>query len=417
MNARVAALAIAAIAMAAWWFGSRPPEPPTAASPATSAATPAILYWYDPMRPDVHFEQPGKSPFMDMELVPKYAARESETADSAIRVEPAMVASLGIRTAAVRSGTVQPEIVATGRVTTDERSLRRVTARVAGWVETLHVRAEGERVTRGQPLAVIYSPALGAAQGELALALASGQPGLADGARARLRALGVPRAQISAAQRARDTSGRVALAVPADGYLMRLTVREGDAVAPEVAIAEFASHDPVWIIADVPEALTADVAVGQAATIRVPAHPDHTVEATIDHLYPELDPATRTQRVRLVVANADERLHPGMYAEVRLSGTPRENQLLVPTEALIRTGRHTLVIVADAAGRFRPVTVTPGLESGDDTVVLAGLDAGAQVVVSGQFLLDSEASLRGAYRRMGAADAHRHPAPVAAPAP
>lgn len=372
------------------------------AEPAAALAEErTVLYWYDPMKPEVHFDAPGKSPFMDMELVPKYADPAAEGGDTFVRVSPHMVQNLGIRTAVLERGTFWQRVDAPGQVVADERSLRQISLRAEGWVEVLHLRAEGEPVRRGQLLAEVYSPALDSAQQELRLAQQSGQRDLIEGARAQLRALG-----LDPDTAARGAAGRrTRLVSPMDGYVARLLVREGQAVMPDQPLFELVSHDPLWVLAEIAEEQALWVRAERPVEVRVPSQPGRVYEGRVDYLYPQLDPATRTRRARIVLPNPQDQLHPGMFAEVTLYGGSRQDVLLAPSEALIRTGRRSVVIVEESEGRYRPVTVTAGPERDGRTVLLGGVHEGQRVVVSGQFLIDSEASLLGAYRRLGEAPA------------
>ena len=358
-----------------------------------------VLYWYDPMRPDQHFEAPGKSPFMDMQMVPKYAEAGIEDTTT-IRIEPHMVQNLGMRTKLVMRGSLDQRVDVSGRIEADERSLREVSVRTGGWVEVLHVRAEGDPVQRGQVLAEVYSPAIDAAQREFVLALNSGESDLIDGARDRLMALGLADHDIAGLTRSRSVNRRTSVRSPMHGYVMRLSTREGAAVTPEVPLFELVAHDPLWVIVNLPEALSVSVVEAANAEVHAAAHPGRTFKGTIEYLYPELDVTTRTRRARVVLDNTDDTLHPGMYVDVTLASTSQQDVLLVPAEAVIRTGQRVVVIVAEDAGSFRPAQVVTGAERDGMVAVLSGLNEGDRVVTSGQFLIDSEASLRGAYTRM-----------------
>ena len=358
-----------------------------------------VLFWYDPMRPDQHFDAPGKSPFMDMQMVPKYADEGGASATS-IRIESQMVQNLGMRTAPVVRGSLAQRIDASGRIEADERSLQKVSVRAAGWLEVLHVRAEGDPVQHGQVLAEIYSPALDAAQREYLLALKTSEPDLSDAARDKLTALGLADADIAELARSRHANRRISLRSPMHGYVMALSTREGAAVTPEAPLFELVGHDPLWVIVSLPEALSVSVVKGGAAEIRAAAQPGRTFKGTVDYLYPELDTTTRTRRARIVLDNPEDVLHPGMYVDVTLAADAQQDVLTVPSEAVIRTGRRVVVIVAEDAGTYRPAQVTVGAERDGQTAILAGVNEGDRVVTSGQFLIDSEASLRGAYTRM-----------------
>ena len=392
-----------ALGLAGGWLLYRQAAPPDTTVGAGNAPGPAqdereVLYWYDPMYPDRHFDAPGKSPFMNMDLVPKYAGASDDA--TLVQVDPRMVQSLGIRTETLRRGTFWQRIDTIGRIEPNERSIREITVRAAGWVEALHVRAEGDPVARGQILAEIFSPGLDVAQRELLLALDTRDAALIEGAQAQLRALGMSAGRIAALERDRTPAQRISVVSPMDGYVMRLSVREGAAVQPETALFVLVSHDPVWIVAEVPEPQAEWMSAGRPAEVRVAAHPGRVFDGAVDYLYPELERATRTRRARIVLANPHDALHPGMYAEVTLYGGPERGVVLAPTEAVIRTGRRNVVIVAEGEGRYRPVEVTLGPERAGETVILDGIAAGQEVVTSGQFLIDSEASLLGAYQRL-----------------
>ncbi|WP_165797505.1 efflux RND transporter periplasmic adaptor subunit [Solimonas fluminis] len=371
-------------------------DQPTATLAKSSATERQVLYWYDPMKPEVHFDKPGKSPFMDMDLLPKYA-EETAMPDGAgvtIEIDPRMAQNLGMRTAPVERGTFWQRIDAVGSVAVDERRIVSVEARAAGWVEHLEVRAVGDTVRRGQVVAGVYAPDLLAAQEELALARKLGDPTLIDAARTRLKLLGVGGGS-GGPQR------QVGIVAPQGGVVIELMVREGGQVTPGMPLMRLADLSSIWILVEVPETQAGWVAVGKPAEARLKSQPERVFEGTVDYVYPMLDTQTRTLKVRLVFDNPDLALKPGMFADVTLFGGAKRDVVMVPSEAVIRTGDRSVVLVAEAAGRYRPVHVELGPERQDQTVILSGLSEGQQVVVSGQFLLDSEASLRGAYQRMG----------------
>jgi Cu(I)/Ag(I) efflux system membrane fusion protein len=376
-----------------WWLAGGAPRH------TESVGEHKALYWYDPMHPEQHFESPGKSPFMDMQLVPKY--EDANVADAVVvRVQSQMVQNLGMRTAPVIRGSLAARIDASGRIEADERSLRKVAVRAAGWVEVLNVRAEGDPVQTGQVLAEVYSPALDAAQREFLLALGAGDKTLADAARDKLVALGFADVDVATLERSRHANRRVSVRAPMHGYVMTLSTREGAAVTPEQPLFELVGHDPLWVLVNLPESQSTSIAIGSNVEVHAAAHVGRAFAGTVDYLYPELDMTTRTRRARIVLDNHDDALHPGMFVDVSLSAESQGDVLLVPSEAVIRTGQRDVVIVAAEAGSFRPVHVVLGAERDGRTVVVSGLSEGDLVVTSGQFLIDSEASLRGAYTRM-----------------
>lgn len=378
----------------------REEKPAGAAADAGMSGERKVLYWYDPMKPDQHFDQPGKSPFMDMALVPKYAGADGMGAGRAtvVEIDPRMAQNLGMRTAEVRTGTFWQRVDAVGSVAVDENRIVAVEARAAGWVERLDVRAVGDAVRRGQVLAGVYAPDLLAAQEELALAQRLGDAVLIEAARMRLKLLDVGASGEGGPQR------RIAIMAPQSGVVTELMLRQGAQVTPGTPLMKLADLSKVWIVVEVPEAQAAWVAVGKPVEARLKGLPGKVFEGTVNYVYPLLDSQTRTLRARLSVDNPDTALKPGMYAEVTVFGGEKTDVTLVPSEAVIRTGTRSVVLVAEAEGRYRPVEVTLGAERGDEMVVLDGLKPGQQVVVSGQFLIDSEASLLGAYRRMDGAN-------------
>jgi Cu(I)/Ag(I) efflux system membrane fusion protein len=352
-----------------------------------------ILYWYDPMVPAQKFDAPGKSPFMDMQLVPKYADESANMGGGTqVVIDPRMAQNLALRVAPATLGTFFQRVEAVGSVALDERRIVVVQSRTAGWIERLDVRAEGDLVKKGQRLAALYSPDLFAAKQELKLAQDSGDAALAKASQQRLRLLG-------GSAGAGSQSGVFS---PASGFVVELMAREGAQLEPGMPLMKLADLSQVWINVEIPEVQSGWIAEGKSAEARLKSLPGKVFEGTVDYLYPQLDSGTRTLRARLVFDNADGALRPGMFADVSLFGGGKQDALLVPSEAVIRTGERTVVMVAEAAGRYRPAAVTAGPERNGKTMILSGLEAGQNVVVSGQFLIDSEASLLGAYQRMGA---------------
>ncbi len=362
------------------------------------------LYWYDPMYPDKHFDQPGKSPFMDMQLVPKYPDGGSGDA-GVVKVEAATLQNLGVRTAKVEVGTLAAGAHVPGSIAWDLRSTYEVSARVDGVIEKLFVRAPYEPVRKGQALAELVAPDWSAAAQEY---LALGRAESADAralqaaARNRLRVLGMDESQIRSLS---SGNPRVVLRAPTDGVVAALQVRQGQRVQAGMPLMTVNGLDTVWVEAAVPQAQAAGIVPGTPATVRVSAFPGETFDSEVESLLPDLDSTTRTQRARIVLDNPGRRLVPGMFAEVTFAGAQGERRPLVPDDALIATGTDARVIVAEGEGRFRPVRVAAGRSAGGRTEILRGLQGGERVVVSGQFLIDSEASLSGAMERLSAPDA------------
>ena len=404
-------LAIAAIVLvstglvAGYWFGGHRPS-----GDATKNVTPAApekkpLYYFDPMNPQQKFDKPGKSPFMDMMLVPAY---NDDGADSgSVKISPRVVQNLGIRTALVTSGAIDRQVHVVGAVAFDERSVVMVQARVSGYIEKLFVRAPLDPVARGQPLAEILAPEWVAAQEEYLALKSSPQANdvLRNAARQRLNVLGMPDATIAAIDADGKTRPRITLTAPVAGVIGELTVREGMTVMPGTPLFRINGLTTVWINADVPEAQVAWLVPGSAVEAGVTAFPGEIFKGRVTALLPEVNAGTRTLKARIEIANPKLRLAPGMFATVSVAASPRLEVLLVPSEAVIQTGTRTVVLVAttgsDGKPQFAPVDVVIGNEANELTEIKSGLTKGLSVVLSGQFLIDSEASLKATGTRMG----------------
>lgn len=359
-----------------------------------------VLYWHDPMVPGKKFDRPGKSPFMDMPLVPKYAG---DGDGSGIQIAPGLAQNLGIRIGTAARSQFGADLLALGRVAFDEHDIRAVQTRAGGFIERLYVRAVGDRVTAGQKVAEVYAPDLLAAQNELlALNALSGMPdldALKAAARERLKLLGMNVAEIEAVEKTGAAHRRIGVYSPIAGIVQELGMREGAQVMPGQTLLQVAGLNHVWVLVELPERDLGRVRNGQAATIRFDALPNASFTGKVQYIYPKLDQAARTGQVRIQLTNPKALLRPGMYAQVSLATEKRE-ALTVPSEAIIATGTRTLVIVLDAGG-FRPAEVKTGIEAAGRTEILAGLKPGEEVVLSGQFLIDSEASLKGVLARLG----------------
>ena len=361
-----------------------------------------VLYWHDPMVPGQKFDKPGKSPFMDMELVPVYA--EAGGDEGNVAISPRMQQNLGVRTAEVTRRAMVPTVEAVGTVAYNERDVAVVQARNSGFVERLFVRAPLDPVRQGQPLAELYVPDWVAAQEEylsVTRMAGAGADVLQDGARQRMRLVGMTDAQIRAVTAGGKVQARYTVPAPIGGVVAELGAREGMTVAAGTPLFRINGLSTVWVNAEVPENLAAQVRPGSAVEARAPALAGTLFKGKVTAILPEVNPATRTLKVRLELANPAGALVPGMFANVIFKPVSRIESLQVPTEAVITTGKRNVVIVAQGEGRFAPVDVEIGMEANGQTEIRKGLDAGQQVVVSGQFLIDSEASLKGVAARMG----------------
>lgn len=363
-------------------------------APAASGAPERkVLYWYDPMVPQQHFDQPGKSPFMDMELVPKYADEGGDA--STVKIDSSTTQNLGMRLATIERESYAETLDASGVLAFDEHDVAVVQARTAGFVERVVPLAPGDIVRAGAPLAWVRVPEWSGAQAEFLLLKKTGDAMLTEAARSRMRQLGMSEALIARVEKNGETQPVVAVHFPAGGVLRELDLRTGMTVAAGQTLARINGLGTVWLDAAVPETRAALARVGQRVEARLPAFPGETLTGRVSDILPDTDLATRTLRVRIVLPNPKLRLRPGMTAEVRFASPETAPALWVPSAAVIRGGLRDRVMLAEDGGRFRPVDVVVGREAGERSEILGGLEAGQRVVASGQFLIDSEASLKG----------------------
>jgi membrane fusion protein, copper/silver efflux system len=337
---------------------------------------------------------------MDMELVPRYA---DEGQGTAVRVDPAVAQNLGIRLGKAEMAEFGPRLAAVGSVAFDERRLHVVQARVEGYVIRLHVKSPLERVRRGQPLAEIQAPAWLAAEAEyleLLDAESARAQAVRDAARERLVVLGVPETMIRRIEETRMTDATTTVFAPADGVVTELGVREGAAFMPGAPLFRINGLETVWVNAAVPEAQVSLISPGSAVEARATAWPGFAFEGRVFALLPEIDPATRTMPVRIGIANPEQKLAPGMFVTLEFVAEPGAPQLVVPSEAVIVTGERSVVVVAREGGGFDVAEVTTGAEADGRTAILSGLSEGQSIVLSGQFLIDSEATLKSAVTRL-----------------
>lgn len=356
------------------------------------------LFYRNPMDPTITSPVPTKDS-MGMDYLPVYADQSGGDA-ALVSIEPAIVQNLGVRTEPVTRGKLWRRIDTVGTLAYDENRIAHIHVRAEGWVERLNVHFVGERVSAGDVLFEVYSPVLSNAQAELLQALKIGQRDLINASRERLASLGIDKQQIRELERSREAQARIQVRAPRDGVVTELNARHGMYVKPDMQVMTLSDLSSLWLLAEVYERQSAWVAVGQPAEMRLSAYPGEVFEGEIDFVYPSLDPKTRTLRARVRFANPDQRLKPDMLAEVQIFAGPTDAVLSVPTQALIRDGRTDRVIVAEGEGKFRAVVVVAGMESGEWMEIREGLMEGDQVVVSGQFLIDSEASVRASVQRL-----------------
>lgn len=374
---------------------------PSASSTGTATSQERkVLYWHDPMVPQQHFDKPGKSPFMDMQLVPVYADEEAG-AGSGVKIDPAMSQNLGLRLATVRKQQVATGFDAVGSTQWDESRSDVIQSRVAGYIDRLYTSAPLQRVTRGAPVASLFVPDWLAVQQEyLALKHSNMDAGLLDAARERMRAMSIPPGLIALLDKTGQAQTHLTLTAPRSGVLSELNVRNGAMVTPGQTLAKVAGTDKLWLVVDIPEAQALQVRPGMQVQASPAGDASSVMHGTLRELLPGIDTTSRTLQARLEIDNAKGVLTPGMLMRVHVASADQSTSLVIPAEAVIATGKRSIVIVKNAQGRLEPVQIRTGQAVGDDVQVLEGLNEGDIVVASGQFLLDSEASLKSVLARM-----------------
>ncbi len=370
------------------------------------------LYWVAPMDPNYRRDQPGQSP-MGMDLIPVYPQDVANEAEPGlVEINPAVVNQLGVKTAVVERRALAPRIDTVGYVGYNEDSLAHINTRVEGWIEKLNVDAVGDPVNKGQVLFELYSPTLVNAQEEYLAVLVSGNAALRRASHRRLLALGLGRDEIERLNRDRKVRQRVQVRAPQDGIVTELGARKGAFIKPSTTVMSLAALDRVWVEAEVFERQSGWLKAGQKAAMSLDYMPGRVWRGAVDYIYPSLDARTRTLRVRLAFDNADGALRPNMFARVRILTEGLADTLSVPAQALIRSARQSRVVLALGEGRFKSVPVEIGLEADGQVEIRRGLSEGQQIVISAQFLLDSESSKSADFSRMEFADEPAAAAPA-----
>lgn len=362
------------------------------------------IYWVAPMDPNYRREGPGKSP-MGMDLVPVYANGGEELPAGTVEISPSVINNMGVRTAKVESGMLDDAIETVGYVSFDEREVEEIHARVAGWLQQLHVRSDGEPVEQFDRLYDIYSPELVSAQEELLVALTSGDESLIRASEDKLSSLGVSNGTISRIRENRSVTQQVRVYAPEGGIVDSLSVGQGAYVTPGQRIMRIASMDPVWVEGEVFESQLAKLRTGATAQIEVDAVPGRRWQGKVDYIYPVLDSVTRTARFRVVLDNPDGALLPNMFTRLMIEADSEDQTLLVARDAVLRSGTMERVVLAVGEGRFKSVAVETGRRSREKVQILSGLESGDEVVISAQFLIDSESSISSDFLRMSELEA------------
>ncbi len=373
-----------------YWLGQRGDAP---APTATSDDGRKILYYYDPMVPQERYDSPNALSSMGMAVIPKYSDK-GDSGTPGVSVNPAAMQNLGIRVVAAKRGSLAPTLNVTGTVDFNQRDVAIIQARSGGFVSRVYARAPGDVVRAGAPIADVQLPEWGGAQTEFLSVKRLGRPDLTAAARQRLRLMGMSDALISSVERSGLTNGTITITSPISGVIQTLDARAGVTLSQGQTLAQVTGLGTVWLNAAVPEAQAGAVRIGQSAAATLTAFPGETFGGRIIAILPTAQADSRTLTVRIELTNRGGRLRPGMFAGVALVGDARP-ALLVPSEAVIRTGTRTIVMLAMGDGRYHPAEVRAGREGGGQTEILEGLAVGEKVVASGQFLLDSEASLTG----------------------
>ncbi|MBF7955454.1 efflux RND transporter periplasmic adaptor subunit [Rahnella victoriana] len=395
------------IALAAGFTAGRHSQPDASSASATPAER-KVLYWYDPMTPDQRFDKPGKSPFMDMDLMPRYADEVAD--DGGVTVSARQQQNLGMRSEKVQMRMISAPLNVYGTVSADERSLRTVAARANGLVEKLYVAASQQQVKKGQKLATLWIPDWTAAQQEYLAVRQLGDRSLTAAARQRLALQFMPEDVLRRVDKTGQPQTRTDVLAPEDGYLSQLSVREGAQVSATQPLFELTSLKQVWMVMDYPPSAASQIHTGSKVTASTDSQPGEVFHGTVSELLPDVDAVSRTLKARVVMDNPQQKLRPGMYLNLSPDISTQKPVLAIPQEALIQTGSRNTVLLNDGNGHFTPQAVITGATRDGWTQVLSGLEEGQSVVTSGQFLIDSEASLRSALPATEAQqpDAHQH---------
>jgi Cu(I)/Ag(I) efflux system membrane fusion protein len=394
----ISMVVLGGVGFGGFWLGAQQSPKPEAATAEGSA-----LYWYDPMVPDQHFDKPGKSPFMDMQLVPRYAG---DTAGStSVQINPSVVQNLGVRLTQVERSEASETVRASGTLAYNGREIAAVQAKQDGFVERDRGLAVGDIVKAGDAIVDLRVPAWTAALAEYLSLRESPDTLLAQAARKRLGMLGLPADAIAAAERSSTAPVVFTVRAPIAGALVALDARQGMSLSGGAPIASITGLSPVWLVVSVPQGSVGGLAAGDAASATFPAFPGKQFDGRVEVILPGANATNRTVEVRIALTNFDGRLRPGMTGDVTFTGAVSRQALTVPSEAVIRTGQRTVVIVARDDGGFEPTDVTLGAAAGDRLEVVSGLSEGQSVVASGQFLIDSEANLTGVLERLRGASA------------
>ena len=393
------AVVLAVLASGAIGYGVARWNAPAVSSTAANAPAKKILYYYDPMVPLEHYDNPGTLSSMGMKTVPRYADSDQAAGGTpGVTIDPATAQNFGMRVVTVTRGALSQGLTVTGVIDFNQRDVAVIQARSGGFVTRVYGRAPGDVIGAGAPIADILVPEWGGAQSEYLAVRRTGDGPLIRASRQRLALLGMPPGMIAAVERTGRVRNSTTIIAPGGGVIRTLGVRSGMTVSAGQTLAEVSGLGTVWLNASVPQSQGAQVHIGAPARLSFAAFPGETINGRVTAILPEAEGPSRTLSVRIELANRGGRLRPGMFAQVTLGGEAH-SALLVPSESVIRTGERNLVMLAGPNGRYSPAEVRIGGDANGQTEILAGLSEGEKIVASGQFLIDSEASLSGVAAR------------------
>jgi RND family efflux transporter MFP subunit len=382
---------------------------------SNSAAQSQVLYWVDPMHPQYKSDKPGTAPDCGMDLVPIYKdpAETATQEKNEFKIPTDKQQLMGVRYGTVVRAPVSKGLRATGRIAYDETKIARIHPKVEGWIEKVYVDFTGKLVQKGQPLVDIYSPALVSTQSEFLLAakardylgsnsfreISSGALSLYDSARKRLLLWDIDEKSIEEIEKAGQPKKALTLYSPISGFVLDRKAYDRQRITPDTELYAIADLSNVWVLADIYEYESKQIQPGQKAQLELSYFPGKRLAGVVDYIYPQLEPSTRTLKVRIQLPNPHYQLKPDMYVNVTFNisyGT----QIVVPAEAVLDSGAEQVVFVAHENGFFEPRKVKLGAEAEGRYVVLEGLKPGERVVTSANFLIDSESRLKSAMNSM-----------------
>jgi len=357
-----------------------------------------VPYWVAPMDPNFRKDSPGKSP-MGMDLVPVYA----DEIDSApgIKISPSVIQTLGVRTKKAERTMLWRAIHSVGTVVVNPNKQQDVQIHTQGWIKKLYVNEVGVEVKKGDVLFTLLSHELINAEEDYLQILSMGNKKLINASKNRLLNLGMSLNQILELNKSHKVTNNIDILAPQDGVINSINISQGSFVTAASKMINIIDLSEVWLKADVVENKSSWLKINQPVDINLTSSDSaNVIETVIDYIYPMLNTANRTLSVRMVLENPEHKFKPGMFANLTIYTGAKENILVIPSEAVIRSGQNNRVMVALGNGRFIAKAVRLGIESGEFTEIISGLSEGDAVIVSGQFLLDSEASLKASIIRM-----------------